>query len=64
MENLLEVLELDELHWYVSHKRPEEARQNVYLMTAVSRKPRKIVGFDVAFDKSAEPIQCSGQKQT
>ena len=57
MENLLEVLELDELHWYVSHKRPSEARQNVYLMTAVSRKPRQIVGFDVAFDKSAERIQ-------
>jgi len=53
----LEVLELDELHWYVGHKRPAEARQNVYLMTAVSRKPRKIVGFDVAFDKSAERIQ-------
>ena len=53
----MEVLELDELHWYVGHKRPIEARQNVYLMTAVSRKSRRIVGFDVAFDKSAERIQ-------
>jgi len=57
VDNLLEVLELDELHWYVKHKRPSEARQNVYLMTAVSRNPRQIVGFDVAFDKTAERIQ-------
>ena len=54
---MLEVLELDELHWYVGRKRPAGARRNVYLMTAVSRKPRKIVGFDVAFDKSANRIQ-------
>ena len=32
-------------------------RENVYIMTAVSRNPRQIVGFDVAFDKSAERIQ-------
>jgi len=32
-------------------------RENVYIMTAVSRKPRQIAGFDVAFDKSPARIQ-------
>jgi len=51
------ILELDELYWYVSHKRPAEVRQNVYIMTAVASRPRQIAGFDVAFDKTAERIQ-------
>lgn len=29
----------------------------MYLMTMISREPRQIVGFDVAFDKSPERIQ-------
>jgi len=53
VENVPEVLELDELHWYVQHKRPAELRKNVYIMTAVSRSPRQIVGFD----KSSGRIQ-------
>ena len=57
MENFSECLELDELYWFIGHKRPSEMRENVYIMTAVSRNPRQIVGFDVAFDKSAERIQ-------
>ena len=57
MDNLLECAELDELYWFVGRKRPSEMRRNVYLMTAVSRNPRKIVGFDVSFDKCAERIQ-------
>ena len=32
-------------------------RENTYIMTMVSRLPRQIVGFDVAFDKSSERIQ-------
>ena len=50
-------LELDELYWYVGKKADTETRENVYIMTAVSRKPRQIVGFDVACDKSSWRIQ-------
>ena len=49
--------ELDELYWFVERKANTETRENVYLMTMVSRLPRQIVGFDVAFDKSPERIQ-------
>ena len=51
------VFELDELYWFVGEKGRTETRENVYLMTMVSRKPRQIVGYDVAFDKSPERIQ-------
>lgn len=57
MENLLKVLELDELYWFVERKSQTETRENVYVMTAVSREPRLIAGFDVAFDKSPERRQ-------
>ena len=57
MDNSFEILELDELYWYVMHKPRTETKENVYLLTMVSRKPRKIVGFDVARDKSPERIQ-------
>lgn len=50
-------LELDELYWFVERKPNTETRENVYLMTMVSRNPRCIVGFDVAFDKSPDRIQ-------
>lgn len=39
------------------HKPRTKTRENVYVMTAVSRKPRQIVGFDVAYDKSPQRIQ-------
>ena len=50
-------MELDELYWFVGKKPRTETRENVYLITMVSRLPRQIVGFDVAFDKSPERIQ-------
>ena len=50
-------LELDELYWFIERKPRTETRENVYLMTMVSRQPRQIVGFDVALDKSACHIQ-------
>ena len=50
-------LELDELYWFIERKAHTETRENVYLMTMVSRQPRQIVGFDVARDKSAWHIQ-------
>jgi len=52
-----EFLELDELYWFVGEKPRTETRENTYIMTMVSRLPRQIVGFDVAFDKSPERIQ-------
>ena len=57
MDNFYETLELDELYWFIKRKSYTKTRENVYLMTMVSRKPRQIVGFDVAYDKSPERIQ-------
>jgi len=50
-------MEMDELYWFVERKGTSETRENCYVMTMVSRLPRQIVGFDVAFDKSPERIQ-------
>ena len=57
LETNYQILELDELYWFVERKARTETRENVYLMTMVSRLPRQIVGFDVARDKSRERIQ-------
>ena len=57
VDNSYEILELDELYWFVFHKPRTDTRENVYLMTMVSREPRQIVGFDVAYDKSPQRIQ-------
>ena len=57
MDNSFCTLELDELYWYIERKKNTKTRENVYLMTMVSRKPRQIVGFDVAYDKTPERIQ-------
>ena len=57
MDNFSKYLELDELYWFVGRKGKSQTKENVYLMTMVSRKPRQIVGFDVAFDKSPYRIQ-------
>ena len=57
LETNYQNLELDELYWFVEQKPRTETRENVYLMTMVSRVPRQIVGFDVAFDKSPKRIQ-------
>jgi IS1 family transposase len=48
---------MDELFWFVERKPRTETRENVYVMTIVSRNPRQIVGFDVSFDKSSARIQ-------
>ena len=57
VENSYEILEMDELYWFVFHKPNTETKENVYLTTLVSRLPRQIVGFDVAYDKAPERIQ-------
>ena len=57
VENNYEILEIDELYWFVFHKPRTATRENVYLIIMVSRNPRQIVGFDIAYDKSPERIQ-------
>ena len=52
-----QILELDELYWFVGKKPRTKTREYTYVMTMVSRLPRQIVGFDVAFDKSPKRIQ-------
>ncbi len=56
-KNDCDILELDKLYWFISRKSQNKTRENVYVMTMVSQKPRQIVGFDVAFDKRPERIQ-------
>lgn len=57
VDNSSAAYELDELYWFVEYKPRTETRENVYLMTMVSRQPRQIVGFDIAYDKSPARIQ-------
>ena len=56
-KNNYHILELDELYWFIGKKAKTETRENTYVMTMVSRLPRQIVGYDVAFDKSSQRIQ-------
>lgn len=57
MDNFPAVLEMDELYWFITRKPRTETRENVYLMTMVSREPRQIAGWKVALDKTAHTIQ-------
>ena len=57
MNNSPEILELDELYWFINKKGHSETRENVYVITMVRREPRQIVGFDVGLDKTAGRIQ-------
>ena len=57
VENFSGIVELDELYWFIERKRRTATRENIYLLTMVSRDPRQIMGFDVAHDKSPHRIQ-------
>ena len=57
VENSIKIMEMDELYWFVFHKPRTKTGENVYLTTLISREPRMIIGFDVAYDKSPERIQ-------
>jgi IS1 family transposase len=57
VDNSCEILELDELYWFINKKSDTETRENVYVITMVRRKPRQIVAFYVGFDKASESIQ-------
>ena len=50
-------IELGELHWFVKFKPHTETRENVYILTMVSRIPRQIVSHVVSRDKSCQMIQ-------
>lgn len=52
-----ETVELDELYWFLERKPRTETRENIYILTMVSRKPRQIVGHVVSADKSSRTIQ-------
>lgn len=39
--------ELDELFWFLKRKGMTKTRENIYIMTMISRIPRQIVGFRV-----------------
>ena len=57
VDNPLEILELDELYWFIHKKERTETRENVYIITMIRREPRQIIGFDVGCDKTSERIQ-------
>ena len=52
-----DIAELDELYWFINKKPNTKTRENIYVITMVSRNPRQIMGFDVASDKSPARIQ-------
>ena len=51
------IVELDELYWFLERKPHTKTRENVYIMTMVSRNLRQIVGHVVSTDKSSQTIQ-------
>ena len=53
----VDVLQLDEIYLFEGAKAKTETHENAYLMTMCSEKPRQIVGFDVAHDRSPERIE-------
>ena len=55
----MKTVELDELYWYLEYKPRTETRENVYIVTMVSRKPRQIVGHVVSRDKLSRTIRIS-----
>ena len=48
---------MDEVYWYINRKAKTETRENMYIMTMISREPRQIVSFDVQFDRHAYRLQ-------
>ena len=56
-EHTIGTLFSDELCRFLQKKSKGDTRENVYLITMVSREPRQIAGFAVAYDKSPERVQ-------
>jgi len=57
VDNSPEILELDELYWFINKKGDSETRENVYIITMIRRNPRQIVGFSVTEEKTSVKIQ-------
>ena len=51
------IVEMDELYWFLEYKPRTETRENVYIITMVSRKPRQILGHTVSRNKMSGTIQ-------
>ena len=49
--------ELDELYHFVGHRSDTETKENVYVITIVSREPRQFLGLVASKDKSPETIE-------
>lgn len=56
-EELVEVIELDEMFHFIKKKELTNTKENVYITLAVTREPRKIVGFSVTSSRSVEQMQ-------
>ena len=52
-----DIVEMDELYWFLERKSHTETRENIYIMTMVSREPRQIVAHVVSTDKASQTIQ-------
>ena len=52
-----DVYELDEMYWFIERKERTGTKENVYVISMVSRVPRQIVGFSASGDKSSKTIQ-------
>lgn len=52
-----DAFELDEVYWYLNRKEWTKTRENTYIMTMISRKPRQIVGYAVDTSVNAKAIQ-------
>jgi IS1 family transposase len=48
---------MDELYHFVERKANSQTQENAYVTSLVSREPRQVVGFAIAFDKSPERLQ-------
>ena len=53
----MKTVELDELYGFINQKPRTNTRENIYIITMVSRKPRQIAGYCVSMDKSSQTIQ-------
>lgn len=49
----VKTVEMDGLYWFLECKPRTETRENIYIMTMVSREPRQIIGHVVTRDKTS-----------
>lgn len=49
----VKTVEMDGLYWFLECRPRTETRENIYIMTMVSREPRQIIGHVVTRDKTS-----------